>query len=186
MFNSLGFSGASLCAQGLCSLQGPENRSPAGCSREMLSLLQLNRLLKHLPPLLAIKPEITVHTGQRLRVMKFFLPCTQNDQSYILINGPRHPRWEMGVTGVTLLQCLSQPPSGTITVQGLHLTLQAPLFDDIDPTSLSHHLMSQTLTSAYQLMLCLTALEKAGCMSEWGAGTSVALPIVLLDSFIFC
>lgn len=69
----------------------------------------------------------------------------------------------MGVIGVTLFQRLSQPPSGTITVQGLHLTLQTPLFDDTDPTSLSHHLMSQTLTSEYQLMLCLTALEKAGC-----------------------
>lgn len=109
---------------------------------------------------------------------------------YILTNDLWQPRWETEITG-RLFYCIYHScPSSVIKTQRVRIILSQPLgvdtvekvvqssskvltsltsllLDDIDPTSLLHHFLFLTLTSAYWIMLCLVPLKNVGCVPSW-------------------
>lgn len=89
---------------------------------------------------------------------------------HVLIKDPWHPRWETGVIDNLYYGIYHSHLSGMLKTQGTQSTFSttryrygrsgpkiltspiSPLFDDIDPTSLSYRLLFQTLTYVYQLL----------------------------------
>ena len=64
--------------------------------------------------------------------------------------------------GIDTVEEVAQCPSKVLT------SLTSPLLGDIDPTSLSYHLLLQTLISENQLLNKAVALQNVGCVSVLG------------------